>query len=81
MRLTTRREAQLVPTLADLQAMPADGWPIDPPIVRQQVPDRPNGARRVDAILWRDGRVRLLTLPDEGALRDFAAEQQLEISG
>lgn len=80
MRLTSRRAAQLISTLAEVQAMLADGWQIDPPVIRKRVPDRPDGDWHLDIILWRDGRVKLLTLRDTSAERHFVLERGLDIT-
>ncbi len=69
--------SQLAVTLAELQAAVAVGWVIDPPVHRKQVPERPDGAWYCDVILWRDGRVRVLTVPDDAALRQFRSERDL----
>lgn len=78
MRQTSRREAQLISTQVDFQAMLADGWRIDPPVVRKRVPDRPDGAWYLDVILWREGRVKLLTLRDEPAVNSLLSGQSAE---
>ena len=67
-------------TLATLQEALAAGWTIDPPVHRKQVPDRPDGDWYCDVILWWDGRVQLLTLPDDAALRQFLNECDLAVT-
>jgi hypothetical protein len=76
--LTSRRAAQLISTLAEVQAMLADGWQIDPPVIRKRVPDRLDGDWHLDIILWRDGRVKLLTLHDEPAAHSLLSKQGVE---
>lgn len=80
MRLTSRRAAQLISTLAEVQAMLADGWQIDPPVIRKRVPDRPDGDWHLDIILWRDGRVKLLTLYEAPAAYSLLSKQGVETS-
>ena len=67
--------AQIVWPLRDLTQMLVDGWQIDPPVVRRQLPDRHDGDWYVDVILWRDGRVKLLTLRDEPGIDQIVSEQ------
>ena len=55
-----------------------DGWQIDLPVVRKQLPDRPDGDWYVDVILWRDGRVKLLTLRDDPVIDQIVVEQGAE---
>ncbi len=78
-----RRNARspLAATMAELQAALAEGWTIDPPVSRRQVPDRPDGAWYCDVILWREGRVRVLTVSDDAALRECLAEHSAHIEG
>jgi hypothetical protein len=73
-------KSQLAVTMAELQAVLAEGWMVDPPAIRKQVPDRPDGVWHCDVILWRDGRVRVLTLPDDAALRQFFGEHDLAMT-
>jgi hypothetical protein len=61
--------------LGDLKQMLIDGWQIDLPVVRKRLPERPAGDWVVDVILWRDGRVKLLTLRDEPVIDQIVAEQ------
>lgn len=74
-------KAQLAVTLAELQSALGEGWVIEPPVERVQIPARPNGRWYCQAILWRDGRVQVLTVLDEPALRQFLAEQKVSIRG
>jgi hypothetical protein len=69
---------QLVCPLGDLKQMLIDGWQIDLPVVRKQLPDRPDGDWVVDVILWRDGRVKLLTLRDDSGIDQIVSEQGAE---
>ena len=66
---------QLVCPLGDLKQMLIDGWQIDLPVVRKRLPERPDGDWYVDVILWRDGRVKLLTLRDELGIDQIVSEQ------
>jgi len=69
---------QIVCLLGDLKQMLIDGWQIDLPVVRKQLPDRPAGDWYVDIILWRDGRVKLLTLRDDSEVDQIVSEQGAE---
>ena len=66
--------AHIVWPLRDLKQMLVDGWKIDLPVVRRQLPDRHDGEWYVDVILWRDGRVKLLTLRDEPGMDQIVTE-------
>lgn len=68
-------ESPLAVTLPELRAALAEGWTIDAPVSRQQPADHPDHPRYCDVILWREGRVRVLTLRNDAALRSFLAEQ------
>ena len=65
---------KLVCPLGDLKQMLLAGWQIDLPVVRKRLPERPDGDWYVDVILWRDGRVKLLTLRDEPVIDQIVAE-------
>ena len=67
--------AEIVWPLRDLTQMLVDGWQIDPPVVRRQLPDAHDRDWYVDVILWRDGRVKLLTLRDEPGIDQIVSEQ------
>ncbi len=73
-------KAQLAGTMVELQAALAEGWTIDPPVNRKQVPERLDADWYCDVILWREGRVRLLTLPDDAALGQFLGERDLAVT-
>jgi hypothetical protein len=77
MLLKRVRRAQLAVSLAELRDAVAEGWIIDPPVERQRIPDRPDGAWYCQIILWRDGRVHVLTVPDEPAVRQFLDERNV----
>jgi hypothetical protein len=70
--------AQIVCPLGDLKQMLSAGWQIDLPVVRKQLPERPDGDWYVDVILWRDGRVKLLTLRDDPVIDQIVVEQGAE---
>jgi hypothetical protein len=74
-------KAQLAVTVVELQNAVADGWIIDPPVERKQIPDRPDGDWYCHVILWREGRVRVLTVPDDALLRQFLGEHDLTVAG
>jgi hypothetical protein len=74
------RTSQLAVTLAEFQSALTEGWVVDPPVQRKRVPDRPNGAWYCDVILWREGRVKVLTVPDDAALRQFLAARDLKVT-
>jgi len=70
-------KSALAVTLAELQAALAEGWVMDASEGHKQIPDRPTGDWYCDLILWRDDRVRVMTLPEDAALRRFLAERNL----
>ena len=73
-------KAQLAVTVLELQNAVAEGWGIDAPVERKQIPDRPDGAWYCHVILWREGRVRVLTVPDDAVLRQFLGERDLTVT-
>jgi len=72
--------AQLAVTLAELRDALTEGWVLDPPVERVQIPAQPNGRWYCQAILWRGGRVQVLTVPDEPALRQFLGERNISLT-
>lgn len=74
-------KAQLAVTMLELQNAVADGWIIDAPVARKQIPDRPDGGWYCHIILWRAGRVQVLTVPDDTILRQFLGEHDLTVTG
>jgi hypothetical protein len=76
----SHHKAQLAVTVTELQIALDGGWVIDAPVTRQQIPDQPDGAWYCHVILWRAGRVQLLTVPDDPALRRLLAERGADIA-
>jgi hypothetical protein len=72
-------DVHLVVTVEELRAVLAEGWTIDPPVNCRPAVDRSQAARYCDVILWRAGRVRVLTVPDDAALRGLLAEHGAQI--
>lgn len=68
-------DSPLAVTIAELQAALAEGWTIDVSTMRRPSVDHPDRPRYCDVILWRESRVRVLTLRDDAALRSLLAEQ------
>ncbi len=70
--------ANLAVTIAELQAALDEGWTIDPPVERLRIPDQGGGNWYCHIILWRQDRVRVLTVPDDPSLRQLLTAHGIE---